>query len=152
MSTANARRQEDQTYPIHMKKPTTPKSKKPSAEAIKKADQALDARVKADMTEMQTYATAALTAILSNSELITAVSIYAKDVGHPEKVPSYLADSAWGYAMSMLNARQKVETAIKGLYKNGQPFPGEDGNPLSAMQKFGDKAGTQPKTDLHGNN
>ena len=152
MSTANARRQEDQTYPIHMKKPTTPKSKKTSVAAIKKADQALDARVKADMTEMQTYATAALTAILSNSELITAVSIYAKDVGHPEKVPSYLADSAWGYAMSMLNARQKVETAIKGLYKNDQPLPGNDVDPVAMMRKFGGNAETQSKTDLHGHN
>lgn len=128
------------------------KSKKPSAASIKKADQALDDHVKADITEMQTYATAALNAILSNSELITASAIYAKNLGHPEKLPNYISDSAWGYGISMFVARQKVEKSIKGLYKNGQPLPGEDGNPLSAMQKFGDKAGTQPKTDLHGNN
>ena len=136
-----------------MKKPTKPKKPvEPSKKVDKTIGPSVALRVKADVAEMKTYATAALTAILSNSELITAVSIYAKDVGHPEKVPSYLADSAWGYAMSMLNARQKVEKAVEGLYKNGQPLPGEDGNPLSTMQKFGGKTDTQPKTDLHGNN
>ncbi len=136
-----------------MKKPTKPKKPvEPSKKADKTIGPSVALRVKADVAEMQTYATAALTAILSNSELITAVSIYAKDVGHPEKVPSYLADSAWGYAMSMLNARQKVEKAVEGLYKNGQPLPGNDVDPVATMQKFSGNAVTQPNTDLHGHN
>lgn len=136
-----------------MKKPTKPKKPvEPSKKADKTIGPSVALRVKADVDEMKTYATAALTAILSNSELITEVSIYAKDVGHPEKVPSYLADSAWGYAISMLNARQKVEKAVKGLYKNGQPLPGNDVDPVATMQKFSGNAVTQPNTDLHGHN
>ena len=136
-----------------MKKPTKPKKPvEPSKKADKTIGPSVALRVKADVDEMKTYATAALTAILSNSELITEVSIYAKDAGHPEKVPSYLADSAWGYAISMLNVRQKVEKAVKGLYKNGQPLPGNDVDPVATMQKFSGNAVTQPKTYLHGNN
>jgi hypothetical protein len=54
--------------------------------------------------------------------------------------------------MSMLNARQKVEKAVKGLYKNGQPLPGNDVDPVATMQKFSGNAVTQPNTDLHGHN
>ena len=129
-----------------MKKPTKPK--KQSA-AAKKADQALDIRVKADTDEMQKYAIAALAGILSNSEMIAGVTTFAQGNGHPEKTTDYLADSAWGYSIAMFNARRKTETALRKLYKNGSPLPGSE---EYYERKENSSTIAKPNPDFHGNN
>lgn len=130
-----------------MKKPIKPKNDTTSADAIIKADQVLDARVNADIEEMKPYATAALNAILSNSDTIAALSIYAKEQGHPELIPSFIADSAWGYGIAMLNACRKIQAGIKELYKKGQPLPDSSKHVNTPTD-----TPVKPYSNFHGNN